>query len=233
MSFKPIILFLALLALPGILSGQTPDSLWLNDDWYYTTESGSFFDLTRYLPGFLRDEAYLKRYIRDERFFRLRRQYDDTLAVDAVFDRAMLIAEGDVRRALLLSTAATMDHRRLGIRLPLLGTVFFPLTFENDSLFRIRRTHLPKRVLADRPRAVDKDKLQHFFGSAYIAYLFNSDRIAKWAGDRLEDGEESFVAGGREDERDKAANAKGREFGLRLLREPDLLPSDVLWGREP
>ncbi len=221
----------ALLFFPFSLSAQTEpsDTLWLNDDWYYTAEPQSFIDLTKFLPALFRDEAMLKRYLRDERFYELRKRYDDTLAVDAIYDRAMLIADGDIEHALLISTAAVMDHRSLGLRLPLIGAVWFPLTFENNSLFRLRRTHLPKKVLDDRPRASDKDKLQHFFGSAYIAYATNSETAAKWIGDLMEKGEDTFVLGGRDDVRDRLANERGRTFGLRLLHDPTLLPSDILW----
>ncbi|MBI2428615.1 MAG: hypothetical protein HYV29_07455 [Ignavibacteriales bacterium] len=211
------------------LFAQEQNTPWLNDDWYYSTDDSSFIDPTNFLPTIFKDEAHLKRYLRDDRFYALRKSHDDTLAVDAIFDRAMLIAEDDVKQALLISTLAVMDHRRLGLRIPLLGSIYLPLTAESDSLFRIRRTHLPKKVLDDKQRASDKDKLQHFFGSAYVAYVFNSDGIARWIGDLFEIGEDRFVLGGRTDERDKLANEKGREFGLRLLRDARTLPSDVLW----
>lgn len=213
----------------SLVFSQGQDSLWLNDEWYYSTGDSSFIDFTNFIPSFFKDEAHLKRFLRDDRFYELRKLYDDTLAVDAIFDRAMLIADDDVKQALLIATFAMMDHRRLGLKIPLLGSVYFPLTFESDSLFRLRRTHLPKKVLNDKQRASDKDKLQHFFGSAYVAYVFNSNAIARWFGDLLETGEENFVLGGRNDERDKLANEKGREFGLRLLRDARILPSDVLW----
>lgn len=216
----------------GILTAQNQDTLWLNDDWYYSTDDSSLIDLTNFLPPFFNDEAHLKRYLRDERFYELRKLYDDTLAVDAIFDRAMLIADEDVKKALLISTFAVMDHRRLGLRVPIFGSIFLPLTMENDSLFRIRRTHLPTKLLSDKPRSSDKDKLQHFFGSAYVAYVFNSNTLALWIGDLFEIGEDKFVLGGRTDERDKLANEKGREFGLRLLRDARTLPSDVLWKSE-
>jgi len=229
----PLSIFL-FICFPLLLSSQTvnKDSLWLADDWYYSTEDSSVIDFTNYLPPFLKDEAFLKRYLRNDRFYELRKFHDDTLAVDAIFDRAMLIADGNVKHALLISTFAVMDHRKLGLKIPLIGPLYLPLTTENDSLFRLRRTHLPKKLLSDKQRASDKDKLQHFFGSAFVAYLTNSSTIARWIGDLLETGEESFVLGGRYDKRDRLANEKGREFGLRLLRDENVLPSDVLWGEK-
>ena len=204
--------------------------MWLNDDWYYSAQEVSLIDPIIYLPSFFKDEALLKRYLRDERFYSLRKRYNDTLAVDAIFDHAMLLTDGNVKQALLVSTFAVMDHRKLGFKVPVIGSVFIPLTFENDSTFSLRRTHLPKKVLKDNPRASDKDKLQHFFGSAFLTYATNSRSIVEWIGDLFEIGEDRFVLGGQDDPRDKLANAKGREFGLRLLKDPSVLPSDVLWG---
>ncbi len=209
---------------------ESNDTVWLNNDWYYSTEDSSFIDLTNFLPPLLKDEAHLKRYLRDNRFYELRKYYDDTLAVDAIFDRAMLIADGDVKHALLISTLAVMDHQKLGFKVPIIGSIYVPLTIENDSMFRLRRTHLPKKILNDNPKASDKDKLQHFFGSAYLAYYTNSNSFVEWIGDLFELGENRFVMGGNNDPRDKMANAKGREFGLRLLKDENVLPSDVLWG---
>lgn len=223
-------IFIILLTVNFLLA-QEGDSLWLADEWYYSTEdSTTLIDLTNFLPSFFRNEAHLKKYLRDDRFYELRKFRGDTLAVDAIFDRAMLITDDDVAEALWIATFAVMDHRLLGLKIPLFGSLFLPLTFEGDSLFRLRRSHLPKKLLNDDTRASDKDKLQHFFGSALVAYITNSNAITRWIGDLLETGEDSFVLGGRYDARDRLANEKGREFGLRLLEDTRTLPSDVLWG---
>ncbi|MCK9407854.1 MAG: hypothetical protein M0R68_01840 [Bacteroidetes bacterium] len=229
--FAPI-LFLLSIFYTQTLNAQfsAPDSVWLNDDWYFPDIASSFVDPAEFLPPLLRAETKIKRYLRDERFYDLRKRYDDTLAVDAIFDRALMLCEGNIRMALLISTIAVMDHRRLGLKIPLIGSFFLPLTSENDSLFRLRRTHLPKKLLSDNVRASDKDKLQHFFGSAYLAYTTNSNVIAEYIGDLFELGEDRFVLGGRSDDRDQLANAKGRLFGLGLLKDAGLLPSDILWS---
>jgi hypothetical protein len=213
------------------VQAQVTDSAWLGDVWYYPeTDSQPAFCLDDLLPPFFRDEARLKRYIRDERFYTLRKHLGDSLAVDAIFDQAMIMAGGNPSHALWISLFAVMDHHSLGFKLPLAGPVFVPLTAENDSVFRVRRTNLPATVLGDDPKASDRDKLQHFFGSALIAYLSASDGIAAFIGDLFERNEASIVLGGRFDERDRVANGKGRKFGLLLRRDPEALPSDILWG---
>jgi hypothetical protein len=76
--------------------------------------------------------------------------------------------------------------------------------------------------------AGDRDKLQHFFGSAFLSYSFESSGSAERVGDAIELGEESFVVGGVSDERDGRANHHGQMFGLTLLRDEDVRPSDFL-----
>jgi hypothetical protein len=226
------ILFLLLCSAAVVpVRSQSADSasVWLGDDWYFTVPGPFLPDLATFTPRLIRAEVRLKQFIRSEQFFLLRKRYDDTLAVDAIYDRAMLLTEGNIRDALFIATVAVMDHRQLGLKLPLLGSVYLPLTTESDSLFRLRRTHLPKKILDDNSRAADKDKLQHFFGSAFLAYATNSQRFAATVGDLFELGEDAFVLGGRSDDRDQLANAKGRRFGRGLLKDPDLLPSDILW----
>ncbi|HLP14916.1 MAG TPA: hypothetical protein VK470_01585 [Bacteroidota bacterium] len=199
----------------------------------YDVDDASPIDLSFLLPPLIADQIQLKRYIRDPRFRALRALCSDTTAADAIFLRALEIADGDIRHALLVAMFGTMDHYRLGLRIPLLGVLNIPLTTESDSTFRVRHRNLPGRILPDSAglRGGDKDKLQHFFGSAFLTYFTNSRSFANLIGNFIETGEESFVVGGANDDRDKYANHLGQEFGLRLLDGEDVVPSDVLWRR--
>jgi hypothetical protein len=226
------ILVAFVLFLPFHAAAQS-ESPWLTEEWYYDTEPVPLTDAVRFLPSVPQASTLLKRYLRDERFYQLRKSLDDTVAVDAIYDRALLLTDGDIGKALLVAMLGVMDHQRLGLKLPLFGTVYLPLTSESDSLFKLRRTHLPKRVMADGRRGTDKDKLQHFFGSAYLAYTVNSNIFAEFIGDLIEEWEQRFVMGGTTDTRDQAANAKGREFGSALQDDPELLPSTILWDVRP
>ncbi len=210
---------------------NTADSLC---DSEYSTEDSSFISYQYFLPPVFRDESTLKRYIRDPRFQQLRRACSDTLAVDAIFARAFEIADGTMSHALLVAALATFDHFQLGIKIPLLGAIYLPLTIvESRKEFAERYTHLPRHVLPDVEgrRKRDRDKLQHFFGSAYLTYIFNSKAIANFFGDFVEWGEPLFIVGGDNDERDKFANHLGQEFGMRLLNGEEVMPSDVLWRK--
>jgi hypothetical protein len=217
--------------MPHSLLSQPRDSLRIANEWNYSVECPSFFSVEHFLPKLFRREAELKRYIRDPRFLVLRLADGDTMAVDAIFDRAMEIANGGIGTALWLCAFATMDHFRIGAEIPFLGVLPIPLTTESHENFRIRLSHLPRRVLPDSVgrKANDRDKLQHFFGSAYLTYTSNSKSLANDVGNFVEWGEPKFIVGGTNDNRDKFANRLGQQFGMMLLDGGDVLPSDVLW----
>lgn len=199
----------------------------------YDSDDDAFIDPASLLPPLVRDQISLKRYLRDPRFRALRRLCNDTIAADAIFMKAMEIADGDIRHALLVAMFGAMDHFRLGLRIPFFGVLNLPLTTESDSTFRVRHENLPGHILQDSigRAGTDRDKLQHFFGSAFVRYFTNSSAIATLLGDFVEEGEAAFVAGGANDERDQMANRLGREFGRRLLEGEDVMPSDVLWKK--
>ncbi|MDE3057313.1 MAG: hypothetical protein KGJ59_05080 [Bacteroidota bacterium] len=222
-----IVLFLCV---PHSLHSQYDDTLRVDEKWNYSVEGPPFFSIEHFLPKLFRHEAELKRYIRDPRFLQLRRAYGDTMAIDAVFERATMLADGNMRTALWLSAFATMDHFRVGVELPLLGVLSIPLTTESREQFRIRYLHLPRRVLPDSigEKENDRDKLQHFFGSAYLTYVADSKALANDFGDFVEQEEPKIIVGGENDDRDKFANHLGQQFGMELLDGDDVLPSDVL-----
>lgn len=201
--------------------------------WDYPITDSSLIALNYFLPEFLRDDGALKGYIRDSRFQRLRRECGDTLAVDAIFARAFEIADGSMVHALLIATLATFDHSRLGVLFPFIGAVYVPLTIESHGDYAARYANLPRRILPDSAgrRGRDRDKLQHFFGSAYLTFLFNSKLVARALGNFIEWGEPLFIVGGDFDERDKYANRLGQEFGIRLLDGEEVMPSDILWRK--
>lgn len=183
------------------------------------------------LPKVVADATQLKDYIRSEEFSLVRRYSGDLSAVDRLFDRARELSWGNEYEALLLATVATFDHRRFGVSLPLLGPMlWFPLTAEFTDDYHARVNSLPAKLYCDTPRGIsgDRDKLQHFFGSALITYFLESNEAANRVGDFIEWGEDRFIVDGVSDERDRRANRQGQHFGLRLLADSDVRPSEFL-----
>ena len=180
------------------------------------------------VPKVFQDCFLLREYVRSGELARLRRAYGDLYAVDCVFDRAMRLCWNNVYESLLVTTFACMDHERFGARLPLVGLVlWFPLTSEFEPDFRARVDSLPSRLYRDTPpgREGDRDKLQHFFGSAFLTAMTESEEEADRFGLFVEWGEDLFIVGGVSDDRDVRANRQGERFALRLLADRDARPS--------
>ena len=184
------------------------------------------------LPKILQDEYRLKDYVLSEEFASFRRKYGDVHATDAIFNRALVLSWNNVYEALLISFACTLEHRNFGIRLPVLGPLLWvPLTSEFPDDFQARVSSLPSKLYRDTPAGStgDRDKLQHFFGSAFLAYVFESGEASERMGMFVEWGEDKFIVDGVLDERDLRANEQGQQFAAHLLNGEDVLPSKFLW----
>ena len=182
-------------------------------------------------PKVIQDGYRLKDFIRSDEFAQVRRSYGDLCAVDAMFEKSLELSWNNVYEALLITFVGTMDHRTFGVRLPIVGDLlWFPLTSECPEGFGARVHALPTKIYPDTPNgpAGDRDKLQHFFGSAFLTFLFESRGAAERIGGFIEWGEERFIVDGALDERDFRANQQGVEFGLRLLEDRSVRPSDLL-----
>jgi hypothetical protein len=179
----------------------------------------------------LQDDYQLKEYIRSDEFAGIRRRTGDLCAVDAIFRQALKLSWNNVYEALLISSIGTFDHRNFGVRLPLVGPLLWvPLTSEFADDFQARVDALPSRLYPDTPPQPegDRDKLQHFFGSAFLTYLLGSREAAERFGSFIEWGEQMFVVDGQCDDRDLRADREGQDFGLHLLGHGTKPPSTFL-----
>jgi len=188
---------------------------------------GRFFSDT-FTPRLILDTRTIRAYVRDSRFRELTARCGDMRAVDGIYLKALRIAEYNIGRALFLSLMGTLEHENVGLKVPILGVLKVPLTFEEDSLFSARKMNLPSKLYTDTPPEGDKDKLQHFFASAYLSYATESPELAKESGNLVEWGEAKFVVGGADDPRDRRSNAQGDAFGRDLAVVKTLLPSDYM-----
>jgi hypothetical protein len=180
------------------------------------------------IPKLIGDGATMKDYVRSPEFAALKARVGDRRSVDFLFRRSLKVAWDNTAEGLLLMFVATMDHRAFGLKAPLIGNaVWVPLTSEFESDFRARVTALPRGLYPDTPPGIsgDRDKLQHFFGSAFLTYVTESDAAAARVGNFIEWGEDLFIVGGVNDPRDARANAEGRRFAFALMSDPDALPS--------
>lgn len=180
-------------------------------------------------PFFIQYSMELKSFLRSCTFMEIRKRYGDRRAVDAIFIQAMKLTGNNTAVSLLFCAISSFDHRIVGLKVPVFA-LFFPLSNESEEEFNQRVANLPKWIYSDSPynNAGDRDKLQHFFGSAFIAYLFESRHPAERFSDLIEQGEKAVIVDGVLDDRDILANRQGQEFGIALLMNNHRLPSDFL-----
>jgi hypothetical protein len=129
---------------------------------------------------------------------------------------------------------ATVPYREVPIELPILNTiVYFPLTSADEETFLKKNENLPKYLFFDTPQNNygDKDKLAHFFGSAFLSYESNIFDLGKLIGYFVEAFEESFKVQSTADLRDLDVNDYGRLFGESLKEDKILLPSQFFLFR--
>ncbi|MGD0037910.1 MAG: hypothetical protein ABSC53_11540 [Bacteroidota bacterium] len=210
---------------------KSPDGI----SWDFDEEKDKGFSIGTFIsdaftPQIILDTKYVREYVRDGRFQILRSRCGDMRAIDAIYLKSLKIADYNIARALFLSFMAVLEHRKIDVRMPIFNSLALPLTFEDDSIFFTRMKNLPIHVYPDTPPGSygDKDKLQHFFGSAYLSFASESPGLTHTTGDFIEWFEAKIIVGGTDDPRDKRANKQGKSFGRDLLVVKTLLPSDYL-----
>lgn len=155
---------------------------------------------------------------------------DDLTRMDLLYLRALGEAQGDIEIALFASLIASFEHRTI----PFTFGIELPLTLEPDEKFDRRVAALPRRLFLDHPDGDDKDKLQHFFASAWLAWSADNSSFADLMGLGVESGEAFFIRGGADDHRDVRANRLGHLYVELLRKHPRALPSTLFraWNRE-
>ena len=183
--------------------------------------------LTYFPPLFIQHGIELKSFLRSKAFRHIRERFGDVRALDAVYVRSMQLTDNNTAVALLLSTIASFDHRVVGLKVPVFQ-LFFPLSNESETEFDRRVGNLPSKLYPDTPPEGDHDKLEHFFGSAFLTVAFETEEGADRFGIFVEKGEDAFIVGGVSDERDLRADREGQRFGKALLEDNRRMPSEFL-----
>jgi hypothetical protein len=173
---------------------------------------------------------HISSYIASEQFVDLRNEIGDVSAADSIFAKAVNYTNGNISDALLALMLATVPYREVPIQIPLLNTsVNFPLTSADEETFLEKNKNLPIYLFFDSPLNDygDKDKLAHFFGSAFLSYESHLFDMGKLIGYFVEAFEESFKVQSSVDLRDLDVNDYGRLFGSLLKENKKLLPSQI------
>ena len=174
---------------------------------------------------------YLSKYIASDSFILLKQTCNDLASTDSLYCRALNYTDNDYSEALLSLTFAVIPYNHIPVLLPLLKLpVNIPLPSSCDSVFYRKNENLPSKLLFDTPPDSfgDKDKLAHFFGSAYLAYISGIFDFTEIIGIFVEEFEEKFYVQASIDRRDLFADYLGRLFGMGLKENKHLLPSEVL-----
>lgn len=177
---------------------------------------------------------HISSYIASEEFLELKNKIGDVSAVDSIFIDATKFTAGNISEALLAIMLATVPYNEVPIQVPLFNsTINYPLISAEEEIFLAKNENLPKNLFFDTPQNNygDKDKLAHFFGSAFLSNESNIFDIGKLIGYFVEAFEESFKVQSSVDLRDLDVNEYGRLFGELLKENKDLLPSQIFLFR--
>jgi hypothetical protein len=188
-------------------------------------------DLSAQQSSLSKGVNYLSSYIASEEFKELSETKNHIELTDSIYLRAVNFYNGDYSEALLALMLAAVPYKIVPIQIPVLNIVInYPLTAAEDSIFLLKNSNLPKYLFFDSPQTDygDKDKLAHFFGSAFLAYSPNFFDLGNLIGYFIEVFEESFKVQSSVDNRDLYVNSLGIFFGKVLKKNKDLLPSDIL-----
>lgn len=173
---------------------------------------------------------HISSYIASEEFLNLRNSIGDLSSTDSIFIIAVKFNDGNIGDALLGLMLATVPYREVPIQLPIVNSIVnFPLTSADEETFLMKNENLPRYLFFDTPQNNygDKDKLAHFFGSAFLSNESNIFDLGKLIGYFVEAFEESFKVQSSVDVRDLDVNYYGRMFGEILKEKKTVLPSQI------
>lgn len=173
---------------------------------------------------------YISDFIASDYFLELKKSNSDIELIDSIYLRSLKFKDFDYSETLLALTFAAVPYKEVPIKIPLINlTVYYPLTSADDSIFLLKNKNLPKDLFFDTPQNNygDKDKLAHFFGSAFISYSSNIFDLGDLIGYFVESFENTFKIQSIIDERDLRTNKLGNIFGDILKKNKNALPSQL------
>lgn len=177
------------------------------------------------VPSELRAGYVLRDYIRSDAFGLFDSLARSAVAFDEIYYAATELTHGDQNAAFFAATVGVFEHE--SIPFDLFGhEIDLPVTMESHAQFERRTGHLPNH-LYHTPED-DRDKLQHFFASAWLKSWLGMDWLVALGGEFVEAAENTLLVGGFRDPRDIHANHDGARFALRASENIDARPSKSL-----
>ncbi len=177
---------------------------------------------------------HISEYIASEHFIDLINEIGDLAATDSIYIQALQCTEFNYSEALLALMFATVPYRKVPIQLPIIRLlVYYPMISADEEIFLKKNENLPRYLFLDTPQNEygDKDKLAHFFGSAFLSYESRFFDLGKLIGYFVEAFEESFKVQSSVNLRDLDVNDYGRLFGTLLKKDKSILPSQIFLFR--
>jgi len=175
--------------------------------------------------------SFLSNYILSDEYTSIKNSNDDLSMIDSLYKKAVSYHKGKIDEALLTVTFTSLAFYELPLLVPMIGIkINLPLVKVDRNLFEKKIDALPKNLFFNTPKNKfgDKDKIAHFFGSAYFSNTVTIFKLSKFMGIFVEFFEAAFKVDGFLDYRDMKVNNLGELFGLALRENPDLMPSQVL-----
>lgn len=174
---------------------------------------------------------HISEYIASEQFVELKNKIGDIAATDSIYAAAITFTGKNYPEALLSLMLATVPYREVPIQIPLINLIInYPLTSADEETYLEKNNNLPSFLFLDTPQNKygDKDKLAHFFGSAFLSYESRFFDLGMLIGYFVEAFEESFKVQSSIDLRDLDVNEYGRLFGKILKEDKTILPSQII-----
>ncbi len=173
----------------------------------------------------------ISNFIASDYFLNLKKNNNDLALVDTIYLRALKLDNYNYQEALFDLTFASIPYNHVYIKIPLLNfLVNYHLPSAEESIYLAKNRNLPKHIFFDSPgdNFGDKDKLAHFFGSAFITYSSYFFDLGNLIGYFVEVFEQDFEVQNAIDPRDLQSNILGNIFGQILKSNKRILPSKVL-----
>jgi len=174
---------------------------------------------------------YITAFISSDYYNELKNTNNDLALTDTLYKRMLIYEDNNYSEALFALTFAVIPYNEVHIKIPVINSVvIYRLPSAPENIYLKKNDNLPKRLFFDTPTDEygDKDKLAHFFGSAYISYAQNFFDFGNVIGYFVEVFEQDFEVQNAIDQRDLQTNNLGNIFGELLKTNNNILPSQVM-----